>query len=239
VEWLLVALAIEPRDKELYRLALTHRSAAGVSWQGASDWPSTISNERLEFLGDSILGAVVSEMLYKRFPDASEGTLTRRRSAIVRAEQLTSWARELELGEYLYISQSERITSSGRNRMLAGAFEALIGAIFLDQGAAAARRFIQRFLKRDVDQLVAGAAHANPKGQLQEITQDRFRSAPTYHTLHAEGPAHERTFTVEVRFRNRLLGTGTGPSKRSAEENAAIEALARLRTEGDLALTPD
>jgi ribonuclease-3 len=226
------AMKIHAKDVELFRTALTHRSAAGERWRETHDGPSTTSNERLEFYGDAILGAVVAEYLYRRFPDATEGTLTRRRSALVRAEQLTAWARELKLEDYLYLAQSERITEGGKDRLLAGAFEAMIGAIVIDQGVEFVVEFIQKLLDRDVERVLAGVKFANPKGQLQEITQNRHQSAPDYQTISMEGPAHQRTFLVEVRFNDVPLATGTGNSKRAAEEQAATYALDRIRAEG-------
>lgn len=232
VDGFLRAMSIHARDRELFRTALTHRSAAGDRWRDEIDGPAPTSNERLEFYGDAVLGAVVAEYLYHRFPDASEGTLTRRRSALVRAEQLTIWARELKLGDYLYLAQSERIAESGKDRLLAGAFESMIGAMAIDQGVDYVVSFIHGLLDRDVERVVAGVKFANPKGQLQEMTQRRHQSAPDYHIISMEGPAHQRTFEVEVRFHGELLGTGTGANKRAAEEAAAASALNRIRKQG-------
>lgn len=226
------AMKIRARDVELFRTALTHRSAAGERWRDPTDGPSATSNERLEFYGDAVLGAVVAEYLYHHFPDATEGTLTRRRSALVRAEQLTAWARELKLQDYLYLAQSERIAEGGKDRLLAGAFEAVIGAIVIDQGVDVVVEFIRELLDRDSERVLAGVKFANPKGQLQEVTQNRHQSAPTYRTVSTEGPAHQRIFYVEVSFHGVPLATGTGNSKRSAEEEAAAHALERIRAEG-------
>jgi len=223
------AMDIRANDVELFRTALTHRSAAGERWREQIDGPSTTSNERLEFYGDAVLGAVVAEYLYHRFPDATEGILTRRRSALVRAEQLTAWARELKLESYLYMAQSERIAEGGKDRLLAGAFEAIVGAIVIDQGVDYVIQWIHDLLDRDAERVLAGVKFANPKGQLQELTQNRHQSAPTYHTISMEGPAHQRTFEVEVRFNDVPLATGTGSSKRAAEEHAANQALELVR----------
>ncbi|MCA9858759.1 MAG: ribonuclease III [Thermomicrobiales bacterium] len=223
---------IQARDVELFRTALTHRSAAGERWRSPADGPSASSNERLEFYGDAVLGAVVAEYLYHRYPDATEGTLTRRRSALVRAEQLTAWARELKLQNYLYLAQSERIAEGGKERLLAAAFEAIVGAMVIDQGVDFVVQFIRQLLDRDADRVVAGVKFANPKGQLQEMTQNRHQSAPTYEIISLEGPAHQRTFTVEVRFLDIPLATGVGASKRAAEEQAAAEALKLIRAQG-------
>lgn len=232
-ERLVAHLRLRPRDLELYRTALTHRSAAGLTGDQSGDAPAKLSNERLEFLGDAILGALVADDLYHRFPDATEGLLTRRRSAIVRTEQLTRWAREIGLEQFLYLAPGERVSESGRDRILAGAFEALLGAITLDRGFPAARRWLDRFLKRDVDEILSSLHKANPKGRLQEATQEMDRITPVYETVHAEGPAHQRTFTVEVQIGGQPIATGTGSSKRAAEEAAAAAALERLALDGD------
>lgn len=233
---LLDSLNLSGHDHELYRTALTHRSAIGVTF--TDDLPSAESNERLEFLGDALLGAFAAEELYRRFPDEPEGVLTRRRSALVRTEQLAAWAQEISLDDFMYLAPGERASVSGRDRILAGAYEALVGAIFLDRGVTVARSFFNRQLKRDIRTVLASVDVANPKGRLQELTQDHFRRAPSYRTVHAEGPAHARLFTVEVRFEGVLLAEGTGPSKRAAEEAAATAALALIDERGIGCLHP-
>src|SRR3954452_16134488 len=167
------------RDIGLLRTALTHRSIlqdatnAGLRGRG-----STLTNERLEFLGDAVLGAVAAEYLYNLDPEADEGDLTRRRVALVRAEALVTWAREIDLGSYLYLGVGERPGEGIRDRMLAGAFEAVIGAGALDRGFGAARRYLLRLLERDAPGIIASAEGvANPKGRLQELLQERYRRA--------------------------------------------------------------
>ena len=232
---LAAALGLTFRDLELLRLALTHRSVVHDWAEAMPDAPlppvSRRSNERLEFLGDAVLGYVVADELYRRFPEAPEGVLTPKRAAMVRAEQLVRWAREIGLADYLYLGQGERVTEGARDRMLAGAFEALIGAIALDRGLTEARRFVRRFLRRDEAEIVAGLVDANPKGRLQELIQERYRLSPVYQTLHEEGPAHARIFTIEVSLSGRRLGVGSGVSKREAEQAAAAAALAALEAE--------
>ncbi|MDP9363642.1 MAG: putative dsRNA-binding protein, partial [Chloroflexota bacterium] len=170
--------------------------------------------------------------LYALDPAADEGTLTRRRVALVRAETLVRWAREIDLGAYLYLGQGERPSAGARDRMLAGAFEALVGAIALDRGHAAARSFLRHFLARDAAGIVAEAEGvANPKGRLQELAQQRFRRSPAYRTAAATGPDHARVFTVEATLEGRLLGVGTGASKREAQQAAAAAALDLLAAE--------
>lgn len=224
-------LGIPFRDLGLLRLALTHRSVAHELRSAAPHLelsPALRSNERLEFLGDSILGYIVANDLYARFPESPEGDLTSRRVALVRAERLVTWARTINLGDYLYLAQGERISESNRDRMLSGAFEALIGAIALDQGMDAAVAFVQRFLDEDAEHSLAEGIAANPKGKLQEYAQEHYRQAPLYRIIGEEGPDHARTFTAEVLVNDVSLGFGEGESKRAAEQAAAAMALAQL-----------
>jgi ribonuclease-3 len=228
---LAVELGIPFHDLDLLRLALTHRSVIHDLKESVPNIVVPVgqrSNERLEFLGDAVLGYVVAWDLYRRFPDAPEGDLTARRVALVRAERLVSWARTIDLGAYLYLAQGERISESTRDRMLAGAFEALIGAITLDQGIEAAQRFVLRFLEADAETALAEGLAANPKGRLQELLQELYRQPPVYAIVHEEGPAHAKLFTAAVMIHNEELGRGVGGSKRDAEQAAAAAALERL-----------
>ncbi|MDQ3045065.1 MAG: ribonuclease III [Chloroflexota bacterium] len=224
-------LGLQFRNPSLLRVALTHRSVL-------HDWPAVgdglapaQSNERLEFLGDALLGAIAAEYLYDRYLDADEGTLTRRRVALVRAETLVRWAREIGMTDALYLGSGERITEGVRDRMLAGAFEALVGAIALDRGMRAARTFLRTFLARDAPLVVAGETDENPKGRLQELAQELYQRSPAYETLPTSGPDHARVFTAAVSIGERPLGSGSGPSKREAEQAAAREALTIVRRE--------
>ncbi len=222
----------------LLRQALTHRSVLH-DWQQIEDIPVILqSNERLEFLGDAMLGAITAEYLYARDPAADEGQLTRHRVAAVRAETLVRWARELHVPEALYLGTGEQVTHSARDRMLAGAFEALVGAIHLDQGRDTAERFVLGFLERDVDVILRQEALANPKGRLQEVLQERERVGPEYETIATAGPDHARKFTVVVKICEELLGEGRGRSKREAQQMAAREALAHLGVV-DIAADPE
>lgn len=224
------------RDLGLLRTALTHRSVLHEVAQAGviSGSTAAMTNERLEFLGDAVLGAVAAEYLYNLDPNADEGQLTRRRVALVRAETLVRWAREIDLGSYLYLGTGERPGEGARDRMLAGGFEAVIGAVALDRGFGAARKFLMRLLERDAPEILLEAEDmANPKGRLQELLQERYRRAPEYHTVGAEGPDHARTFLVEARFDDRVLGRGAGPSKREAEQAAAAVALEAIAGDGD------
>ena len=235
------ALHFRFRDLGLLRTALTHRSILHevASLGVAAGRTSALTNERLEFLGDAVLGAVAAEYLYNLDPEADEGQLTRQRVALVRAETLVRWAREIDLGSYLYLGLGERPGPGNRDRMLAGAFEAVIGAVALDRGFGAARKFILRLLERDAPEILATAEGvANPKGRLQELLQDRYRRAPEYQIVSTQGPDHARTFVVEAMFDERVLGRGVGPSKREAEQAAAAAALAALAADPDGVLSP-
>ncbi len=227
-------LGVRFRDLDLLRLALTHRSVLhDVIAAGESVTPASMSNERLEFLGDAVLGMVAAGYLYAQDPEADEGVLTARRVALVRAETLVRWAREIGLGDHLHLGAGERIGEGARDRMLAGAFEALVGAIWLDRGHAAATRFLRRFVVRDEESVIADQAVANAKGRLQELLQERYRRSPSYHTVATDGPAHDRTFTVEVLLDGRGLGVGVGDSKREAQQAAAAAALALIEAGHD------
>lgn len=233
---LLVAarLRVRFRDLNLLRMALTHRSVLHEASDGrAAVAPPVQSNERLEFLGDAVLGAVAADYLYALDPNADEGALTSRRVALVRAETLVRWAREIDLGAHLRLGTGERISDSTRDRMLAGAFEAVVGAIWLDRGWAATKRVLLRFLTRDAATVIAVQEEANAKGHLQESLQERYRRSPSYRTLATDGPAHARVFTVEVEFDGRPLGVGVGGTKRDAQQAAAAAALALLASGED------
>lgn len=224
-----IGLALD--DPELLRLALTHRSIIqDVVAAGGDPVEAAIrTNERLEFLGDAVLGAIAAAWLYHRAPDASEGDLTRQRVALVRAETLVRWARELGLGDLLYLGHGERPSDGARDRMLAGAFEAVLGAIAVDRGYLAARSFLYRFLERDAPGILgADEADVNPKGRLQEILQERYRTGPGYRTLAVDGPAHQQVFTVQAMLGDRILGEGAGGNKREAQQAAAAAALRQL-----------
>ncbi|MFM9105567.1 MAG: ribonuclease III [Chloroflexota bacterium] len=232
---LMKRLGIRFKDPALLRLALTHRSviqdamAAGMQPSVAA----VMTNERLEFLGDAILGAVAAEYLYGQEPAVDEGTLTRHRVALVRAETLVRWARELELGESLYLGPGERPSGGARDRMLAGAFEAIVGAVFIDRGFPATRRWLMNFIERDAPGILSQPDYSsNPKGRLQEGLQDRSREGPTYRTSTAAGPAHAPVFTVEAAIGSRRHGVGTGASKREAQQAAAAAALRGLEQTG-------
>jgi ribonuclease-3 len=208
----------------LLREALTHRSYLNEIDQA---WPS---NERLEFLGDAVLGLISTDYLFQRFPEYGEGELTNLRSALVRTETLARFSQDLGLGEYLFLGRGEEM-SAGRKRPggLACAFEALLGAMYLDQGYDRVRSFALGFLEPELAAVLEGRLHKNAKSVLQELVQARMQQTPTYHLIAESGPDHAKAFTVEVRVGARVLGRGHDRSKRGAEQAAAEIALEQLK----------
>lgn len=226
-------LGVRFRNLELLRQALTHLSYVNELSPHLRDAVRQ-SNERLEFLGDAVLSLLVAEFLYRRYPDAPEGELTAYRTALVRTQTLARWARQLGLEDVLYLGRGEQPEPGRpvRDRILAGAFEAVLGAIYLDRGIGAARQFLIRLLEAEADERISLDQAANYKGRLQELTQERLHITPVYRTIAVSGPAHQRTFTAEVLIGERPFGVGHGPSKRAAEQEAARRALERLIAEG-------
>ena len=184
------------------------------------------SNERLEFVGDAVLGLVIAERLYQDFPRSAEGELTRLRAALVRRETLAQMARKIDLGAYLSLGIGEE-AGGGRDKSanLAGAFESLIAAIYLDQGLESARSFILGLFGPEIYQQAYRAVGTDYKSKLQEIMQAHSQITPTYFLMETVGPEHDKQFTVEVRAGEEALGRGTGKSKKLAEMEAARSAL--------------
>ena len=216
-------------DLSLYRRALTHRSRL----RGHPE-SHLHSNERLEFLGDALLGFVVGEALYRSFPEKNEGDLTRLRAKLVSTQALALYARRLDLGAHLLMSDNAA-KDQGRDNpnLLADAFEALLGAVYLDRGHDAAERFIHDHALDPFDPQEVAARQKNHKTQLQETLQADGRPQPTYHVIRETGPSHDKTFTVEARVEGDSYGTGTAGNKQQAEQQAAREALDRLAEEGE------
>jgi ribonuclease-3 len=221
-------LGVEFHDPQLLRLALTHRSY--LNEQPADEPEQKVPNERLEFLGDAILGMLTAEFLYKRFPEVPEGQLTAFRAALVRTETLASWTRRFGLDDLLYLGRGELTESAIRDRILAGAFEAVLAAIYLDRGLRYTRSFLWDLLASDAERIIRAGQETNYKGRLQEMTQDRHRVTPVYHTVAIDGPAHDRIFTVDVLVDGQVMGRGHGQSKRTAQQQAARQALIELGT---------
>ena len=187
------------------------------------------SNERLEFLGDAVLDLVIAERLYHDLPSSTEGELTKLRADLVRRDSLAYAAKAIRLGDFLYLGKGEE-ASGGRHKPLnlAGGLEAVIAAIFFDQGSAAAREFILRLFEKELEKLVMKGGETDYKSQLQEYIQAREQQTPAYHVVEARGPDHDKRFTVEVKVGDTVLGRGTGKSKKVAETAAARSALERL-----------
>jgi len=223
------------QDLQLLRLALVHRSHTHYQGGGRLE-----SNERLEFLGDSVLGLVVNTYLYRHYPRLEEGDLTKMKSKLVCGENLSRVAGRFELGEHILMSRGEAATG-GRRRasILADAVEALIGAVYLDGGLSAATEMLELWLLDDADAYLTERELVNDKSRLQEMIQARHKSPPVYRQVDASGPDHARTFTVEVLFGAVALGRGTGPSKKRAEQAAAGEAIRRLGAQPGLLDKPD
>lgn len=184
------------------------------------------SNERLEFLGDAVLGFVVADFLYHKYPDQPEGVLTSLRAALVKAETLAEVARDLHLGDYLLLGKGEAATGGrGRLTLLSRTLEALIGAMFLDRGLLKAKSFILSFVSTQLDRIEQQKLAKDYKSRLQEIAQATLQATPTYRTVSAVGPDHAKVFTVEVLVGDRVLAQGSGRSKQQAQQEAAKKAL--------------
>ncbi|HIC88954.1 MAG TPA: ribonuclease III [Anaerolineae bacterium] len=216
------------RDKSLLQRALTHRSFFNESPDIALS-----DNERLEFLGDAVLDFLTAEYLYNRFPEMREGPLTNMRAALVRREALARFAQELDLGSFLLLGHGEAETG-GRQRqaILAAAFEALVGALYLDQGLQAVESLIKPLMEPHLDEVRRKALAKDAKSRLQEWSQAELGRTPRYHTINEEGPDHAKEFTVEVRIGDVAYGQGHGRSKQAAAQAAAEAALRRLAANG-------
>jgi len=214
----------EFRDPSLLTRALTHRS-----YLNEHPEVSLEDNERLEFLGDAVLDFVVGAWLYNRFPELREGRLTSLRAALVKTDTLAGFAAAVGLPAQLRLGKGET-DSGGRERqsLLCNAFEAAIGALYLDQGLDAVRAFLQKLLSDEVERVMTDERDRDAKSILQEWSQAKHGYTPRYRTVHAEGPDHARQFTIEVHINEHVVGRGVGPSKQIAAQAAASDALARL-----------
>ncbi len=208
------------KDPVLLEKAFTHRSYLNES-KGSLE-----SNERLEFLGDSILSFIVSQHLYTNFGDFDEGILTNLRSLLVNTKSLAQAAKALEFGQYLKLSRGEEESKGRENEsLLANSYEAYLGALFLDQGIEVAHSFVADTLFPKIKDIVDKKAFKDPKSLLQEYVQARKQNSPVYKVVHEEGPPHAKTFTIGAFVNSELVSEGMGKSKQEAEEQAAIKAL--------------
>jgi len=214
------------KDQSLLNQAFTHRSYLNESKNAFE------SNERLEFLGDSILSFLVSRYLYKEFPEFNEGVLTNLRSLLVNTKSLAEQANKLRLGEFLKLSKGEHEAQGRKNQsILADSFEAFIGALYLDQGLETVEHFIKDTLIENVLRLVEQKTLKDPKSLLQEYVQSKKKGSPVYKVVQELGPAHAKQFTVQVFVGNTPIGEGKGKSKQQAEEYAAQQALEKIGEE--------
>ncbi|MBI2640396.1 MAG: ribonuclease III [Candidatus Sungbacteria bacterium] len=214
-------LYLKFNNEDLLLQALTHRSYLNEN-------PSfrVGNNERLEFLGDAVLELVVTEDLYARFPEKPEGDLTSFRAALVNSKMLSEVSVDIEINEFLLLSRGEaKDVGRARQYILANAFEALVGAIYLDQGYDAAKNFIARVLMPRLDEVLANKSYKDPKSLFQEEAQERVGVTPNYDVVREWGPDHDKHFIVGVFLGKELIAEGEGPSKQAAQEEAARNAL--------------
>ncbi len=220
---LLKKLETKFKNESLLRQALVHRSYLNENPEFDLE-----HNERLEFLGDAVLELVVTDHLYKHY-DLPEGELTNLRASIVRGEMLSKIAEELTLDEFLLLSRGERKdTGKARQYILANAVEAVIGAVYIDQGYAAAEQVIQKYIVVKLQLVIEQGLHIDTKSKFQEIAQEKFRTTPTYEVLEETGLDHAKNFIVGVLIGNKIMGEGSGSSKQEAQQAAAKQALEQL-----------
>ncbi|MFH0914618.1 MAG: ribonuclease III [Chloroflexota bacterium] len=217
-------LGVALQDKTLLELALVHSS-----YLNENPTFAPASNERLEFLGDAVLGLIIAEKLYQDFPALSEGEMTKLRAALVRRETLAMVAETLELGAYLYLGRGEEAGGGRHNTAnLAATLEAVVAAVFLDRGMETARGLVLRLFGPEIEKTMSQGARLDYKSALQEAIQARYQQTPHYSLLEVTGPDHDRRFTVAVMLGSRVLGKGAGRNKRAAETEAARVALEEL-----------
>ncbi len=212
------------KNQKLFEQAFTHRSFLNETKEKLS------SNERLEFLGDSVISFVVSKYLYEKYPDFEEGILTNLRSLLVNTKSLAGIARELNFGQYLKLSKGEEDSKGRENQtLLANCFESFVGALFLDQGIEEVTIFLNKMLIPKAEDYVKIKAFKDPKSLFQEAMQARKQKSPVYKVIDEQGPSHAKIFTIGVYINHELFGTGKGKSKQEAEEKAAKQALERIQ----------
>lgn len=214
-------------DPELLVHALVHRS-----YLTGTELPYTNNNERLEFLGDSVLNMLTTEFLYRTYPDDSEGDLSKRKSAIVSGHACAQSSKEWDLGEYIKIGKSEaKMGGRGKESILADAYEAVLGAVYLDGGLEEVRAILNRFHFPRVSEIISATDFVNFKSALLEYCQGRLHQAPEYKLLGETGPEHQKEFLVEAVIGDRHLGKGSGTNKKKAEQEAARVTLEMLKAE--------
>ncbi len=222
-------------DRELLIQALTHSSYSNEksTGDGVADTPIVADNERLEFLGDAVIGLVVAGALMELFPEASEGRLSRWRSSLVSRKTLAEMAASLGMGDWILLGRGERRTGGAEKRsILAAVLEALVGALYLDAGIEPSKEFLVRIYQSAFDAIAEGdelsLKMVDRKTHLQELTQQKYRTTPEYRLVESWGAEHEKSFRVEIRISGDVIASGDGRSKKEAEQQAAEAALKRL-----------
>lgn len=215
------------KDQKYLRKSMTHKSYANENRH-----ERVKDNERLEFLGDAVLDLVVSEYIFCEHPDYPEGELAKMRAVVVSAPTLSRIAKKIDLGKFLLLGKGEEMTG-GRERdsILADAFEALVGAVYLDQGLEETRRFILQYLLDEITTVERGEHMQDYKTLLQEVIQKKSNTRPLYRVIDEVGPDHNKQFTVQVEYKSRVIGIGTGQSKKEAQQRAAADAIAKFEEE--------
>jgi ribonuclease-3 len=214
-------LGLKFKDTSLLKNALTHRSYLNESKE-----KDLGNNERLEFLGDSVLELIISAELYLKYPQKTEGELTSIRSALVRTESLAEESRILDVGKHILMSKGER-DSGGTNKdfILANTYEALLGAIYLDRGLKECEKFVKRTVLKKLPRVIRDELFIDPKTKIQELVQAKYRVTPTYEVIKEQGPDHDKSFTVVLKVGNKVMAKGSGLSKQKAEEEAAQRSI--------------
>ncbi len=218
-------IGVKFKNKDLLTEALTHRSYL-------NEYPKwrLPHNERLEYLGDAVLELIITEELFKKFPESPEGQMTVLRAALVNSTRLSGVADDIALERFILLSRGEkRDTGKAREVILANAMEALIGAIYLDRGIDTTHEFIKKFVWKYLDEILKTKSYKDSKSELQEIIQEKEKITPTYKVLEESGPAHKRTFKIGVYFGDKLIADGSGASKQEGELKAAKNALKKAR----------
>jgi ribonuclease-3 len=212
------------KDLSLLKEALTHSSYRKKGKKEVKN------NQRMEFLGDSVLELIVNEYIYHKFSTFSEGEMTKMKSFVVSKPTLTEWANSIFLGDYIILGKGEDLTGGRKKSSIhADCFEALLGAIYLDGGTRKAKKFILQFLKKELLKVIEKDFIRNYKSLLQEISQKEYKCLPDYKLIREKGPDHKKMFCINVTIKEKMYGTGFGDNKKEAEQNAAKDTLKKLK----------
>jgi ribonuclease III len=213
------AIGYRFRKPELLRAALTHTSSANTR---------AASNERLEFLGDSVLGLITCEQLFLRFPDYQEGDMTKVKSVVVSRKTCAKFSQDIGLGDFLFLGKGVSSYGEIPSNMLADVFESLVAAVFLDGGWEVAKEFVLRFMQPEIDRVAREAVSSNSKSQLQTVVQRQYGGTPRYYLLDEQGPEHDKCFKVAAQVGEHRFPAAWGRTKKEAELKAAVNALAEI-----------